>query len=172
MTDEIYMTAIDGLYRTYEETVAKAGDGWTAYSKISHAYQHFTDAVFDDLVRQDEADREKQEQEIDDEQIVPVSVDPLIEEYESLRKRVRKLTKENLQTWFFARDWIDHKLRPEDLSMRRQFLDDAPMSEIQFCLLQVLGIRRLEDLSRWEAQTIIDRIRGQKNCDPKIDKQQ
>jgi len=81
----------------------------------------------------------------------------LVQEHEELFDRIRKFTSSDLCAWLVVQAWFDWK-RMERLQSGRKRKGDRPVSEAQLKLLGKLGMESLADLSRREAQILIDRV--------------
>lgn len=100
--------------------------------------------------------------DIDDEfqeEEVRQRVSILAQEYEELFQRIRDFTRSDLSAWLVVQAWIDWK-RIDRIQTERKRKGDRPVSEAQLKELAALGMESLADLSRKEAQVLIDRF----NC--------
>ena len=84
-------------------------------------------------------------------------VEILVEEYEEVFAFVRKNTKSDLCAWFVVNAFLDWK-RIEKLQAERKRKGHRPVSEAQLKELASQGMESLADLSRKEAQVLIDRF--------------
>ena len=98
--------------------------------------------------------------DIDDEfqdEEVRQKVSFLVQEYEDLFGRIRDFTRSDLCAWFVVQAWIDWK-RIDRIQSERKRKGDRPVSEAQLKVLASMGLESLADLSRKEAQVLIDRL--------------
>jgi hypothetical protein len=96
--------------------------------------------------------------DIDDEfqdEEVRQKVSFLVQEYEELFGRIRDFTRSDVCAWFVVQAWIDWK-RIDRIQSERKRKGDRPISEAQLRELRSRGMESLADLSRKEAQALID----------------
>ena len=84
----------------------------------------------------------------------------MVQDYEKVFERIRKYTKSELCAWLVVQAWMEWQGKESRL-VQREWGDDDPASEIQLFLLHALGVENLADLSRNEAQSVIDGLRKQ-----------
>jgi len=78
-----------------------------------------------------------------------------VQEYEELHAHIRTFTESDLCAWFVVQAWIDCK-RIGRIRSERKRKGGRPISEAQLRELASLGMESLADLSRDEAQFLID----------------
>jgi hypothetical protein len=78
-----------------------------------------------------------------------------VQEYEELCAHIRTFTESDLCAWFVVQAWIDWK-RIGRIRSKRKRKGDRPISEAQLKELASQGMESLADLSRNEAQVLID----------------
>ena len=84
------------------------------------------------------------------------------EEYVKVFNRIRPTTNSDLCAWFMTQAWIDWQERESKLARSRR-KPEVPASGVQVCLLNALGVAALADLSRAEAQSIIEQVQKEKS---------
>jgi hypothetical protein len=84
-------------------------------------------------------------------------VEILAMEFEEAFVHIRRYTKSDICAWFVVDAFLDRK-RIERMQAQRKRKGDRPVSEAQLKELASLEIESLADLSRKEAQVLIDRF--------------
>lgn len=84
-------------------------------------------------------------------------VEILAMEFQEAFNHIRRYTKSDISAWFVVDAFLDWK-RIERMQSQRKRKGDRPVSEAQLKELASLEIESLADLSRKEAQVLIDRF--------------
>ena len=86
----------------------------------------------------------------------------LVQDYEDAFDRIRTMTKSDLCAWFAAQAWMDCQDKENKRATTRRE-PEVPASDVQLCLLNVLGVWTLADISRAEAQRIIEQVQKERS---------
>lgn len=86
----------------------------------------------------------------------------MVQEYEEIFYRIRTMTKSDLCAWFAVQAWVEWQEKESRLAETRR-KPKSPASSVQLCLLNGLGVEKLADLSRAEAQGIIENAQKENN---------